>query len=168
MRTTEKILLLFLPTFLLSVVLMTLFSRRAAERVLIEDVARSGRALSITLVQSREMVEAFRSGDERLLLPPLQQVQANTDAFYALVLGPDLRVLAHTNVVEKDKVYDDDVSRRAVSAIEHVQEELQIGEHRVIDVAYPVWEVDVGGKAKPFYCWDAWTQADVPVLGRYE
>jgi hypothetical protein len=138
MRTTEKILLLFLPTFLLSVVLMTLFSWRAAERVLIEDVARSGRAFSITLVQSREMVEAFRRGDERLLLPPLQQMQANTDASYALVLGPDLRVLAHTNVVEKDKVYDDDVSRRAVSATEHVQEELQIGEHRVIDVAYPV------------------------------
>ena len=138
MRTTEKILLLFLPTFLLSVVLMTLLSRRAAERVLIEDVARSGRAFSITLVQSREMVEAFRRGDERLLLPPLQQMQANTDASYALVLGPDLRVLAHTNVVEKDKVYDDDVSRRAVSATEHVQEELQIGEHRVIDVAYPV------------------------------
>jgi hypothetical protein len=84
------------------------------------------------------MVEAFRRGDERLLLPPLQQMQANTDASYALVLGPDLRVLAHTNVVEKDKVYDDDVSRRAVSATEHVQEELQIGEHRVIDVAYPV------------------------------
>ena len=62
------------------------------------------------------MVESFRRGDERLLLPPLQKVQASTDAEYVMVLGPDGRVLAHTNVVEKDKVYRDDASRRAIDA----------------------------------------------------
>ena len=142
MRTTEKILLLFLPTFMLSVVMMTLLSRRAAESVLIEDVARSGRTIGLSLVQSGEMVEGFRRGDERLLLPPLQQVQANTEAEYAVILGPHRRVLAHTNVVEKDKVYDDELSRRAVEAATPLQSEVSIDGHRVIDVSYPVWEVD--------------------------
>lgn len=87
------------------------------------------------------MVESFRRGDERLLLPPLQQVQASTDAEYVMVLGPDGRVLAHTNVVEKDKVYRDDASRRAIDADEPLQSELIVDGRRVMDVSCPVWEI---------------------------
>jgi HAMP domain-containing protein len=141
MRITEKVLLLFLPTFMLSVVTMTLLSRRAAEQILIEDVALNGRALGINLAQSREMVESFRGGDERLLLPPLQQVQANTTAEYAMVLGLEGRVLAHTDVSQKGKVYDDEASRRAVNSNVPLQSELVVGGRRVMDVSCPVWEI---------------------------
>ena len=141
MRITEKILLLFLPTFMLSVVTMTLLSRRAAEKILIEDVAFNGRALRINLVQSREMVESFRGGDESLLQPPLQQVQANTTAQYAMVLGLEGRVLAHTDVSQKGKVYDDEASRRAVNSNVPLQSELVVGGRRVMDVSCPVWEI---------------------------
>jgi PAS domain S-box-containing protein len=150
MRTTEKILLLFLPTFMLSVVTMTLLSRRAAESVLIGDAARSGRTIAINLVQSAEMVQGFRHGNEGLLLPPLQSAQANTDAEYAIVLGPHSRVLAHTNVVEKDKVYDDEISRRAVAAAVGLQEEVYVDGRRIMDVSYPVWEVDRADEGEAF------------------
>ncbi|MDA0335830.1 MAG: HAMP domain-containing protein [bacterium] len=150
MRTTDKILLLFLPTFLLSVVMMTLLSRRAAESVLIGDVARSGRTIGTNLTQSSEMVEGFRRGDESLLLPPLRRAQANTEAEYTIILGPQRRVLAHTNVLEKDKIYDDGISRRAVEAVVPLQEEVSIDGHRVMDVSYPVWEVDRTDESEAF------------------
>ena len=130
--------------------MMTLLSRRAAETVLIEDVARSGRAIGMNLTQSGEMVEAFLGGDEALLLPPLQRAQANTEAEYTIILSPQRRVLAHTDVLEKDKIYDDGISRRAVDAAVPMQEQVSVDGHRVMDVSYPVWEVDRTDEGEAF------------------
>ena len=49
MRITEKLFLVFLLIFMLSVVTVTLLSRRAAEQELLGDVVRSTRVLGVSL-----------------------------------------------------------------------------------------------------------------------
>ena len=142
MRITEKLLLVFIPTFMLSVVTMTLFSKRAAQQTLVQDVVRSGLSISLNLAQSRGMVISFETGDERLLLPPLQRIMENTGALYAMVLDPQGSVLAHTNVVEKGRRYDDAITSRALRSDEPVYESLKVDGHAVMDIAFPAWELE--------------------------
>ena len=142
MRITEKLLLVFIPTFLLSVVTMTLFSRRAVEEALIQSVVKSGHAMSINLNQSQGMVRSFAMGNESLLLPPLQQMLESTGALYGMILDPDSRVLAHTNVVEKGKVYSDHVTMDAVRSERPQHAILEVDGLKVMDFAFPVWALD--------------------------
>ena len=141
MRITEKILLVFIPAFLLSVVSTTLVSKHAVRRVLIQNVARSGNAITLNLGQSPELVDSFRRGDERGLLAPLQRMHERQDVLYAMVLDRGGAVLAHTNVVEKGKIYSDPHTLRAVAS--EVPEQAEIEEDGdIIDVSFPVWEVE--------------------------
>ena len=142
MRIRNKILLFFLPIVLLSVVTMTLFSKRAVQQVLIQEVIKSGRSISLNLAQSPEMVLSFQRGNEKLLLPPLQQVLENAGALYAMVLDPEGRVLAHTNVVEKGKLYADEATLLAVKSdhLEYLQ--LEIDGRPFMDISFPVWELE--------------------------
>ena len=142
MRITEKLLLVFIPTFLLSVVTMTLFSRRAVEEALIQSVVKSGHAISINLSQSQGMVRSFANGNESLLLPPLLQMLESTGALYGMVLDPESRVLAHTNVVEKGKVYSDHVTMDAVRSERPHHAMLEVDGLKVMDFAFPVWALD--------------------------
>ncbi len=142
MRITEKLLLVFIPTFMLSVVTMTLFSKRAAQQALVHDVVRSGLAISLNLAQSRGMVHSFENGDERFLLPTLQRIMENTGALYGMVLDPQGLVLAHTNVGEKGRRYDDAITSRAVESDEPVYESLNVDGHAVMDIAFPAWELE--------------------------
>ena len=107
MRIRNIILIFFLPVVVISVVAMTLFSRRVVEGELIQEVIKRGQSVSIRFVQSPEMIMSFQSGNEKQLLPPLQQMMKNAGAVYAIVLDTQGRVLTHTNVVEKGKLYVD-------------------------------------------------------------
>ena len=120
---------------------MTLFSRRAAEEALVQSVVKSGNAISVNLSQSQGMVRSIESGDERLLLPPLQQMLESTGALYGMVLSPSSRVLAHTNVAEKGKVYTNDVTAQAVSSDQPEHQVVEIDGRKVMDIAFPVWEL---------------------------
>ena len=116
MRIRNKILIFFIPLAVTSVVAMTLFSRRAVESELVQEVIKRGQSISLRLVQSPEMITNFQSGNEKQLLPPLQKMMKNAGAVYAVVLDTNGRVLTHTNVEEKGKLYRDTFTIKVVKS----------------------------------------------------
>lgn len=139
MRITEKLLLVFLPIFLLSVVSVTLLSRRAAEQILLEDVSRSARVLGLGLSQSPTLVAAFEGGHEQRLLPVIQQMQKSVGAAYVYVISQHMRVVAHTDVAQKGRLVDDSFSIAAIAADQSSQRQTVRGEEEILDVAVPIW-----------------------------
>ena len=140
MRITEKLLLVFLPIFMLSIVTVTLLSRRAAEQVLLEDVVRSTRALGLSFSQSPGLIDAFSQGDELQLLPLIQRMQASVGATYVLVLSPDGRIVAHTNVARTGRLDDGTASTEAIASEQPSHRRLVMEEGEILDVTVPVWE----------------------------
>ena len=140
MRITRKILLLFIPTFVLSVVTVSLFATRAVQSVLVKNVVKTGRSVSLNLAQSPEVVASFETGDEHALLPLLQQIDANMGSEYVLILDREGRVVAHTNVTETGKVYSDRFTRAAVKADAPLNERAHYDGHPIVELSFPVWE----------------------------
>src|SRR5690349_12146740 len=108
MKLQTKFLVAFIPVLFLSGGCLTYLAKRAIHRILLEEVARRG----WSQLQSLEpgAVAGFRLRKERLLLPKLEWLCEQAGAMYAEALDPDGRVLAHTNLVEKGKVYSDPVT----------------------------------------------------------
>ena len=140
MRIRNKILIFFLPVVVISVVAMTLFSRRVVEGELIQGVIKRGQSISLRFVQSPEMIMSFQSGNEKQLLPPLQQMKKNAGAVYAMVLDTKGRVLTHTNVVEKGKLYVDTLTIQVVKSEYPDLRQVEIDGKPVMDISTPVWE----------------------------
>ena len=103
MKIRHKALIGLLPIALLSAGTFAWFTGQVVERVLVQEVTRRGLSISLNLSRNQEMVESFLRGEERRLLPPLQQALENAGAQYAMVLDLEGKVLAHTNVVETGK-----------------------------------------------------------------
>ena len=142
MKIRHKILFGLLPITLLSVGIATLFTRRVVKQVLVQEVTRRGLSISLNLARSREMVLSFQRGDERTLLPPLQQIMENAGALYVMVLDPEGRVLAHTNVVERGKRYADPTTMQAVNSSQPEYAQIEIDGQPLVDVSFPVWELE--------------------------
>ncbi len=150
MRIRTKLLIFFLPLMLLSVGVMTLFSRKAVQAVVSQEVAKRGRVATAGLAQAPEMVSGFRAGGERLLLPSLQLLLNNTGGVYAIALDPAGRVLAHTNVAEKGKRYDDPTTVRAMTSNGQESQQVEAGGQPILDVSCPVWEVRQATREEEF------------------
>lgn len=142
MKIRHKILVAALPLLLVSVVAMSILSEQAAQEVLIQGVINSGRAISLNLVQSQEMVQSFQQGEENRLLPLLQQVQENSGARYAVILSPTGEVLAHTNVVERGKLYADPVTLQALASTQPEYLRLEVDGQALMDFSFPIWELE--------------------------
>ena len=140
MRITEKILLLFLPIFMLAVVAMTLFTRRAAEQVLIEDVGRNASVLSLSLVESYQLAEAFDAVDGGQLLVTLLRVEETVGAAYAVALGPDGQALARTAPEPAGETgASESRDAQAAAAATPQRWELTVEDDRFLEISVPVW-----------------------------
>ena len=142
MKIRSKIAVAVIPLLLFSVVAMSAFSEQAAQEVLIQGVINSGRAITVNLAQSPEMLQSFQQGEENRLLPLLQQVQENSGARYAMILGPNGEVRAHTNVVERGKLYADEATMQAVGSNQPEYFRLKQDEQELMDFSFPIWEVE--------------------------
>jgi len=141
-KIRHKISIVAYPLLLLAVLAMSLFSEQAIQEVLIQGVISSGRAISLNLARNRETLQSFRLGEENRLLPLLQQVAESSGARYTMLLGPDGQVLAHTNVVERGKVYDDQATLQAISSSQPEYLRLEVDRQPLVDLSFPVWEVE--------------------------
>ena len=88
------------------------------------------------------MLQSFQQGEENRLLPLLQQVQENSGARYAMILGPNGEVRAHTNVVERGKLYADEATMQAVGSNQPEYFRLKQDEQELMDFSFPLWEVE--------------------------
>lgn len=133
---TKLLIFLISMTFLVGGITL-FFSHRAVHSILVEEIAKRGILKNTSLPV--EIVSGFRNGDEDLLLSLLQMMKRRTDASYAVALDPKGKVLAHTNVVEKGKVYDDPATRDALQSDGSGYRELKVKGETVVDVSFPVW-----------------------------
>ena len=115
------------------------FSKRGVHGILVGEVAKRGILKTTHLPE--QIAPAFRKGDEDLLLSLLQTAMGRTDAIYAVALGPTGRVLAHSNVVEKGKMYTDSATQAALRSSEPGYNEITVNARAVVDVFLPVWSV---------------------------
>lgn len=137
MKLRLKLLVFFVPLYLITVVVMTVLVRYGVQAIVIHGVSERG--LSVASAVNAEALEGFRMGDEALLLPYLQAVQENAQAVYAMALSPSGQVLAHTNVVETGQTYQDSKTRVALAANETVFQEIAQNGQSILDLAHPVW-----------------------------
>ncbi|MFA6029710.1 MAG: ATP-binding protein [Elusimicrobiota bacterium] len=140
MKLQTKILGGLLVLQLLSFLPIVYFSQKAVHAVLIDELTQLSLSKSSDFgVQASAGVAA---ADEKRLLPILQDAAKELKASYVLALDPSGRVLAHTNVVEAGRIYDDPQTRAALSADKPLSHWARYGEETVLDLAIPVWVRD--------------------------
>lgn len=137
MKLRSKLLVFFVPLYLVAVVVMTVLARSGVQRIVIDGVLKRG--LSVATAVHSEAVEGFRLKREALLLHYLQAIQENAQAVYAMALSPDGRVLAHTNVIEVGRTYRDSITVSALAASETTSQEVLYNGNPTMDIAHPIW-----------------------------
>jgi len=139
MKLRLKLLIFFVPLYLIAVVVMTVLVRYGVQTIVIQGVSERG--LSVATTINAEALNGFRLGNEESLLPYLQAVQENTQALYAIALAPNGRVLAHTNVAEMGQSYQDTTTLFALQASETIFQEIRQNGQIVMDIAHPIWAI---------------------------
>ncbi len=148
MKLRTKFLLFLLTLVLLSGGLIAALSRHQVRVILMEDVAKRGFLKAADLPAST--VAAFRAGSEAELLPLLQEGLERTGAIYAIALDQKGRVVAHTNVVEKGKLYQDRFTLEALAADRPTFRRVDRGDLPVMDISLPVWAARRAGSGEEF------------------
>src|SRR5687767_10102500 len=131
MRLQSKVLVAFLPVALASGIGMAFLTKKVVHTILVEEAGYRGLLKGADI---REAVGDLFGGDmETSLLPHLQSSLENAGAVYAMAVDSRGRVLAHTNVSEQGKVYEDPVTRRALDTAEPVFQEVADRGRPVLD-----------------------------------
>jgi PAS domain S-box-containing protein len=137
MKLRLKLLIFFVPLYLIAVVVMTVLVRYGVQTIVIQGVSERG--LSVATTINAEALNGFRLGNEENLLPYLQAVQENAQALYAIALAPNGRVLAHTNVAEMGQTYQDSTTLFALQTSETIFQEIRQNGQTIMDIAHPIW-----------------------------
>lgn len=115
-------------------------SKEAINTILIQGVADRG------FLETAEMTPKMSPGmgkmDEKILLPLLHDAAARTHASYAMVLDSRGTVIAHTNVIEKGKIYSDPFTRYALSLKKPGFQLIDLDDAKILDAAVPIWAND--------------------------
>jgi PAS domain S-box-containing protein len=88
---------------------------------------------------AEENIEGFKAQNETVLLPALQMTQRLGDADYVAALDLAGRVVAHTNVGEKGKTYQDVYTQRLISEKMAGSHIVKMGGETFVDAWAPVW-----------------------------
>jgi len=148
MRLHVKVLIFLLLTALIFGSGVILFSKKAVYDILIGEAGKRG------LLKTRDLPTAtasgFRSASEPMLLPALQKSLEETGALYAMALDQKGRVLAHTNVVEKGKIYRDRATTDALQSNVPRYLPREVEGQPILDVSLPVWSVRQADSSEEF------------------
>jgi PAS domain S-box-containing protein len=141
MRLRTKILLFYFPLTLLSMGGMTLFAQFGVQHIVEQGVAKRGASVASGAAQDSEMISGFRERNETQLLPLLQTILMQTQALHAIALDSAGQVLAHTNVGERGKVYQDPLTVEALKSPEPLSRRTRsVEDQPVMDVLFPIWD----------------------------
>jgi signal transduction histidine kinase/HAMP domain-containing protein len=140
MKLQTKVLLLLLPLTMAASALVLILSKGAISNVLVLETAK--RVFLATDEISPKVNTGMRTREEKALLPLLNAAHVQLRASYAMALAPDGAVLAHTNVVEKGKIYTDPVTLQALSNEKPEYKVIDVKGHKILDVVAPIWSND--------------------------
>lgn len=139
MKLGAKLLAAVSLAMLLAGGVSILLSRRVVNAELIHEVAQRGRLKTEEL--AAVSAAAFHQRDEAALLTLLHSAQTRAGAVYAIALATSGEVLAHTNVLEKGRVYQDPLTMQALGAQASQIQQTVFNDELVLDVSLPVWSV---------------------------
>lgn len=137
MKLRLKLLIFFIPLYLIAVVVMTVLVRYGVQAIVIRGVSERG--VSVATAVNAEALNGFQLGGEKHLLPYLQTVQENAQALYVMALAPNGQVLAHTNVVEVGQIYQDSTTVVALKTTETISQKIWKNGQPIMDIAHPIW-----------------------------
>ncbi len=140
MRMQTKLLLFFVPLAMLFAVGMSLLSQQVVLGVIEQEVVKRGLDAVSATVQKPAFLPGLRARDESQLLPLIQTLVSNGQGVYSLAQDGAGRVIAHTNVAEHGKLYDDPLTLESVYSDAPVYRQIQTSDGPVLDVALPVWD----------------------------
>ena len=137
MKLRLKLLIFFVPLYLIAVIVMTVLVRYGVQTIVTQGVSERG--LSLAMAVHTDILEGFRLQDEEHLLTYLQAAQENAQALYAMALTPKGHVLAHTNVAEVGQTYQDSTTLVSLHASETIFQKIGYRGQPVMDIAHPIW-----------------------------
>ncbi|MFA5975060.1 MAG: ATP-binding protein [Elusimicrobiota bacterium] len=148
MKLQPKMLLVFCSLTLLVGAPSLWTVRTTVHQILLDDVKNRG--LSAASDLTRDSWRGYKAHSEHLFLPPLQSAQERAAASYAAALGLSGEVLAHTNVAEKGKVYNDVVTLEALRAGSTLTRISHTQEGALLLILAPVWSVEKNNVEEEF------------------
>lgn len=159
MTVRAKLAARLVPVAMIAVVLMTLLSRKAVERVLIDEVRRGLKTLAVSFVDRPVTADRVARGRDAELRPRLDELVRGASADRAAVLDLTGRVVSHTDQAEGGKTYPWALSAkpsRVVRVGDTRYEEIVVPVHRHAEGAHPIKEGEelvgyllVGGSIEP-------------------
>jgi PAS domain S-box-containing protein len=138
MKLRTQFSLAFIPLLILSGVGLTQLARHSVHRIVLDDAADRGKERLEQLAVNG--ASALEKNSEQDLLPLLTNAMARLGAVYVLALDPDGKVVADTNVLEKDKRYSDAITQRALRSSESQIAETRLPSGPALDISWPVWQ----------------------------
>lgn len=137
MKLSYKLSALILPILAASGALILTLSYQMIGGILLDAAAARGSQALGEISTKAAMALALK--DERQLLPLLDTAAGRARALYVMALDPEGRVVAHTNVVERGKVYSDPQTLRGLALERPVSLRGSDHDRAVLDVFVPVW-----------------------------
>ena len=137
MKLLTKLFLFFVPLTLLLIGSAAIISRSGMRRILVSEVNNHGLAQIADNTQA--LSRAFESKTEAALLPLLQSLKEQTQGAQVAVLDQTGRVMAHTNVMEKNKIYSDALTTRMLRSNLPVSQEIAVKGEKILALSSPVW-----------------------------
>ena len=137
MKLQTQFSIVFIPLLLLSGGGLMHFARKAIHKAILEEEVSRGQAKLEEV--ATESVSGFETQNENLLLPILTSALTKQSAVYVMAVDPMGKVLAHTDVLEKGKNYDDAASRDALKTDQPTSHEISDRSLPVLDLSWPVW-----------------------------
>ena len=116
MKLQAKLIVALVPLALVSGVGVLLLARQAIGTVLLSEVAQ--RAFGEVTGMAPAVSRGIRAKDEKILLPLLNAAIRETESSYAMALDTSGVVLAHTNIIEKGRTYDDPAKRCVMRSLD--------------------------------------------------
>lgn len=138
MKLLAKLTLFFVPLTLLVTGGVIVFSEAQVHKILIGEVERHGLASAKNAAVMLE--KSVKSQDESAILSALQKLRDLTSGSYVVVLDRSGTVLAHTNVAESGKIYNDTLTIEAMQSNEPRFHELVSEKKPILDMSMPIFE----------------------------
>ena len=137
MKLLTKLFLFFVPLTLLLIGSAAIISRSGMRRILVSEVNNHGLAQIADNTQA--LSRAFESKTEAALLPLLQSLKEQTQGAQVAALAQTGRVMAHTNVMEKNKIYSNALTTRMLRSDLPVSQETDVKGEKILALSSPVW-----------------------------
>src|SRR6266700_864173 len=148
MKLQNKLLLSVIPLSFVSGLLITQLSKNMVRKIVLDDVRRTGTVRAADL--ATQVSPGVHGKNESMIPPLLASFMEQTSALYAMVLDPEGRVIAHTNITEKGKIYSDDLTLKALRSASTLSRQAVIQGESVMDVAVPITDTQTQGNDDVF------------------